>query len=296
VGHKPADEAPAVRFRTIHRPLRATVRFYRDRLEHSTGFVRRDQPFWHLVERFLVGAWTSYEAASLLMSENRKVRYPVQAAILSRNTLEAFGNFLCLLEQPDRWRLFSIDHYKHHRLELERERKRHRFTKDPTWERDETKRLLAHAHALNLTDYEASNPATLPDWPKPGHMVDSKKGDTDPKDASRLRPYLTDGRKTVFFELKRAWYGPQSRYAHHLGDAVAETSPSNYRMEYLRGHVVFPAALCLASMCLEIQAHAGTGWPHPMPDSLRTLWDVLRRMGESGDQLYRKRYRRILAA
>jgi hypothetical protein len=30
-----------------------------------------------------------------------ETKFPVQAAILARNTLEALSNFLCLLEQPE---------------------------------------------------------------------------------------------------------------------------------------------------------------------------------------------------
>ena len=219
--------------------------------------------------------------------------------ILARNTLEALSNLLCLLEQPDRWRLFMIDHYKHHRQALHHVRKSTRLMNDPLWwdwEDKESKRLVAQAHALNLTDDEASHPANLTSWPRPRDMVDSKKGDADPKDVARVRPYVTGGRRTVLLELRRTWYGWQSRYAHHLGDAVTETTPSRERLECLRTHAILPAALCLASMCLEIEAYGEKRWPQPLPESLRTLWDVLRRVGDSGDQLYRLRYRRLLGA
>jgi hypothetical protein len=239
------------------------------------------------VRGLLISAEQTYAGICVLVAERRPKTLPLQAGILLRALLEAFGNLLALSEDPQkRSLLFGYDGYRSAFEEYERLKAGFgAVPKWATWLKSYQEMLKVQAQLLGLTPQQANDPRKhlAQRWPTPGGLLDKKK------------PMLSGGRRAVFKAVYDLWYATLSGLAHQrlraLSTAFLADAPSlQWNPGRIESNVASEGALFFLCLVSEMEPLGGFA-PNV---HLRAAWERVRVLDDMAETLVTLRYGALL--
>ena len=107
------DERPRVSFMEFRKPANNAFRHYSIHLRRGVrDGVLTPPTFWMLVHGLLCSSFDCFAGIVTLNADKATKRLGLQATVLVRSLMEAYGNLLALAEHPtENVRLFERDHY-----------------------------------------------------------------------------------------------------------------------------------------------------------------------------------------
>lgn len=298
-----AGDLPRVSFEEFTEPTTRATAFYRFHLRRSlVDGALRPEGFWMLVHGLLVSSYDSFVAIVTLNADKRPKRLGIQASVLVRALLEAFGNLLALAENPEKnVRLFELDNYLN-QFRQQKALKRQRGDR-PKWNETILRNdaaLSRLAGLLGLASDEASDPEenrSIREWPSPYFLFNSRKRRGSPDE----QPLLKGERAEIFADMYYLWYSQLSGFAHQRFAAAAqawvEDDPNDIRFDQAKmaSNIAIHTLLLIACILGEIaMTLEEMRVPLPVNIHVPVLWTrLLPHYTETGELLNR-RYGRVL--
>jgi hypothetical protein len=297
---------------TVLGPLEESYRTLREGLDaRINGFHSDLSGYWSTMRALLHASEQTMRAVAFLVADKRIEEkeqgkgpgpFPAQAIMLQRSLVETLANVLALSDdrsrRTQRDRLFRRDGYKesakeHMALLAKRASGKLIQRKNARWDDaiEESRKWLAERAAYSkLTPAEIADPDKLESWPRPSGMLTGK-------DVNRV-PWVTGERLAALRCLHDDSYGSNSRVVHQKDRALylsmlQAKGLTRDQLWRARNACVFRAATLHAAVLADV-GHA-FGWSKDAKRCLRTAWSYLIQDWDPALEVYRIRYRKVLA-
>lgn len=292
------DQRPRVSFTEFRKPANNAFRHYSVHLRRGVRDEALTPPaFWMLVHGLLCSSFDCFAGIVTLNADKATKRLGLQATVLVRSLMEAYGNLMALAERPtENVRLFERDHYlnQYRQLKAMKQIRAGRKGWDEVIERNE-KTMTRLATMFGLRPEEAGDPESHPDikpWPTPYYLFNAR--------STKVPALLQGERAATFGDLYELWYAHLSGIAHQRFAAaaqawIAEDPDSEFDASEQASEIVMHTLLFLGCVLAEVQAIAQErGAAIPNNVHVVALWTLLRVHYNETDELLKRRYGRVL--
>ncbi len=197
------DDQNVIPFEVVNEPL--------ERLKGRVLKGTKSRPWTttrDVTEMSLLSAYGDYKACRYLLKDDSQLKFPGQAELIGRATLELIFNFVFIIQDEENraeWYMKAAyrDLRKFEQMHCEQYADNPDFADWLSLVKEEVKNK---ENALGISSAEKSNPSKIPFWPIPNQMV-RDRGQQNPHN---LPPKVLD----LFQYLIKWMYGEYSQNAH----------------------------------------------------------------------------------
>lgn len=267
-------------FKLVNDPLEKIYQLTKSKLDKEP----QEPPTLYFVVNLLSTSYQTYRVIRKLVADVEKEKFPVQAHMLSRSTIDAMFNVMALLDDPTNTRKYEKAGLRLLMEEYTKECELYKNDSDVAVYMAEKKALISHLVQLfNLTTQEIDKPNTIPYWPISGQFFRNKD------------VVLSKTRLDFLQKIYQEQYGSPSRINHldwqGMAMAIFASKPEeHWDPRKYESDAVYTGMLSLLIMLSEIEICKEYG--HKA--NLQYVWTILGEYYLEVKDYYQIRYRELL--